>query len=88
MMTEEEAKGKWCPHVRVARLETLGRNDFIVGGTNRDALGRVAMPASCLCLASACMAWRWALGVAEDASGNEYSAPSTTRGYCGLAGKP
>ena len=48
------------------------------------------------CQGSRCMAWRWAVqkrlvvDPADDALANEYyvSEPSTTHGYCGLAGRP
>lgn len=38
------------------------------------------------CLATSCMAWRWAQALTP--SGQKTDAPSKTHGYCGLAGKP
>lgn len=46
-----------------------------------------AVPSSCLCVASACMAWRWTRTNIDDGEGG--TKPSTdTYGYCGLAGVP
>ena len=82
-MTEEEARGKWCP--------------LIASGDQRDR-----------CLASGCMAWRWAIPGKFDAiqkhreetgcslmEAKEYVdrnhpelTMTPTRGYCGLVGRP
>lgn len=55
-MTEAEAKTKWCPFAR--------SYDYVTGAEipvplNRDTTG--GPDVHCLCLASACMAWRWHL---------------------------
>ena len=63
ILTEDQAKTKWCPEVRL--IEDHGKNIL----NNRGELGDV------LCLASGCMAWRWATG--------EHKA----KGYCGRAGE-
>lgn len=83
LTTEAEAKEKWCPHVRGARIEPLGhlRPDLVgvvavVGGCNADTIGGVRVPASCRCIASACMQWRW----------HDVTKGAKRRGYCGLAG--
>lgn len=74
-MTEDEAKTKWCPFARgsLCREESLGDTTVgvVIGGTgyNRGlvvsddgkTLG-LTTPASCFCIASACMAWRWIPG--------------------------
>lgn len=63
LLTEQQAKSKWCPHARVIRWETLNQGetsvDHLIGGTNRDALGKTKNPGSCRCIAGECMAWRW-----------------------------
>lgn len=47
MLTEEQAKLKWCPHQR--------HSEQGVGGSyNRPSSGGFS------CIASECMAWRWA----------------------------
>lgn len=73
-MTEDEAKTKWCPFARV--LSSLQH-----GIGNRDVRGGSYSPGA-LCIASACMAWRWDV---EGATANE-THYSSTHGYCGLAG--
>lgn len=91
MLTESEAKTKWCPHARVARVTDSGagvagnrvsdQNTLFCGDSN---------PTSARWLASACMAWRWAMEVHEndDPRLPDTVKPSTTRGFCGLAGQP
>lgn len=68
-MTEDEAKKKWCPFVR--HLGDEGRASY-----NVNAIGR--RPATANCVASACMAWRWAYN--PDLNAPRY------HGGCGLAG--
>ena len=46
-MTEEEAKTKWCPMVRLG--DSGGNNQLLLGGTH-STLGH--------CIGSACMMWR------------------------------
>lgn len=97
MMTEQEAATRWCPFARVARVETTNQGasaSVVVGGVNRDALGKSSNPiASCRCIASACMAWRWLYDAKPklDAKGRRTGRETVTRsesGYCGIAGKP
>ena len=47
-MTEEEAKTKWCPMVRMNLCYEAGKE---VGSWNRDG-------GDCMCIASDCMMWR------------------------------
>lgn len=76
MMTEEEAKKKWCPHTQVAVVESGA-------ASNRESFALASQKGYDLCLGSACMAWRWSVGpMANDAPDVKY------KGYCGLAGKP
>jgi hypothetical protein len=74
MMTEAEAKKKWCPHIRI----TTGVHESM------SITNRCDTPTMTNCIASECMAWRWAneRGLRSDGA----SVPVT--GYCGLAGKP
>lgn len=74
-MTEDEAKTKWCPHVRLS-----GRDNRADG----------AQPQAVTCIGSACMAWRAIREEVSgtDADGFGYVRSPVTGGYCGLAGKP
>lgn len=81
MISEEEARKKWCPHARV--WEQHGECG---GGTNRHAgvkKGQDGKPrilrGNAMCIASECMAWR--------RSHFDEAALQWT-GYCGLAGAP
>jgi hypothetical protein len=70
LLTEDEAKTKWCP---LARATNLG--DLPVSVNRRGN----APDTDCLCIASACMAWRFVPGTGYE--------PATV-GYCGAFGKP
>jgi len=93
MMTEDEAKTKWCPMAR--NLGTLlqaakpGDKDYVVacGSQNRGyAMGGPLY--NSLCIGSACMAWRWARepDPADDHPFIEKFV--SVRGYCGAFGRP
>ncbi len=74
-MTEAEMKKTWCPHVRTGLTAGMSVNRHVA-----DAAGAVdGVYDETRCLGSGCSQWRW-WSVAGTAS--------TTRGYCGLAGKP
>lgn len=99
MLTEDEAKTKWCPFARV-------RGKYDDGPTsafNRCPPFDNALVPECRCIASECMAWRQGLkrnpdwkprhgmmsGIEEhpDAREPPYIVDAE-RGYCGLAGRP
>ncbi|WP_075217178.1 hypothetical protein [Mongoliimonas terrestris] len=73
-VTEEQAKTKWCPFVRIEgsnRLHNTMTDGF-------DAEHRFQH-----CLGSTCMAWRgFTVSHARGYGGVEH------HGYCGLAGRP
>lgn len=74
--TENVAKTKWCPH---ARLRDAGDC-----ATNRNVRGEGRQEARCL--ASGCMAWKWASGFSPDElqSRKSYNPnPDVPKGYCG-----
>ena len=75
MMTEAEAKTKWCPMVRFV-MQSGG------AAYNRSEDGGPIIRTACI--ASACMAWR------AEMIGDDANEPlvKTARGHCGLAGRP
>lgn len=88
-MTEEEARKKWCPHVRqsaVMRQED-GREHLIT--YNRSYTENLP---GCRCIAADCMAWRWeSKPIPGNRTNNDFDVPGSDTpgiGYCGLAGKP
>ena len=79
MHTEDEAKKMWCPHVRIG--DDQGASASINRAWSRGC------PDAANCIASKCMAWRWALSP-EDAESEWNDDHQQPTGYCGLAGKP
>jgi translation initiation factor RLI1 len=78
-MTEDEAKQKWCPMVRMDK-ETFGNRfedgDNVLHNSN--------------CIGSACMMWREnfePVGVMDE-RGLACIEMKNAGGFCGLAGKP
>jgi hypothetical protein len=86
LLTETEAMKRWCPFARGASRAPAGNSI----ASNRDHAGNVN--ASCLCITSNCMAWRWG----PDASmkdgrlhaGHINGGEVIELGYCGAAGLP
>ncbi len=74
MLTEEQARTKWCPFAQV---------EYDKFPVNR--LYSEPNPGACHCNASDCMAWRWFVET-EQTEGSTSTVPE--RGYCGLAGRP
>lgn len=85
--TEEEAKTKWCPFTRAAIDVVDGAHVIDFTSANRSERG---LPAVTLCVASACMAWRWGEEPLEPAlDPNKPPPPEYPReGYCGAFGAP
>ncbi len=83
MMTEEEARGKWCP---------MSRSGVDGGGMNRSPttppLG--TLNGSCRCIASDCAMWRWAgpVDIWQDGTAHRPHTGGIAAGHCGLAGRP
>ena len=75
-MTEEEAKTKWCPHVRVTTLDEKI-------ASNRGRYVRDDIDTNCI--GSACMMWRQ-IDLSRVPM-DELHKYSKGDGYCGLAGK-
>lgn len=76
MLTEAEAKTKWCPFARIT-LQHDGTNvSWNRICTDDDKL---SLTEHVRCIASECMAWRWE-------GGNPPAPNHYKHGYCGLAG--
>lgn len=97
LLTEEEAKTRWCPFVRMSNGPDGSWN------TMRDVRDETAY----FCRGSACMAWRigesakkkvqsvvsgdsafWVDVAAPEYANRQALEVRDGRGYCGLAGKP
>ena len=101
ILTEQEAKERWCPFVRYTSIRGQGINRWV------DDADRQVNPEPARCIASQCMAWRWGQPSTETkwfakppetdewrfASGENNGANYTRarpnrRGFCGLAWRP
>lgn len=91
-MTEQEAKTKWCPMVRIA-IEVegalIGINTEVLPG-EQDA--PTEFKSATRCIGSACMMWRESrklVNAQDRAGGTPIWVPTSEpsgHGYCGLAG--
>lgn len=82
MHTTEQAKLLWCPMVRVGVVPEAGGPL-----TCNDPSGYFKGT----CIADKCAMWRWKAGLVRSRNDRESRMvlkPSTTHGYCGLAGSP
>ena len=77
-MTEDEAKTKWCPHVRIADT----------GADNAVACNRyTSEDYGSNCIASDCMMWRWGNDGAKSLGQQQAEGVGIIEqngGYCGL----
>ena len=81
IVTEEQAKTKWCPFARVpVETETL---EWVVGN-RANQTGPGGLYKGSKCIASQCMAFRL-IPIEPYADSSD---PPPKRGYCGLAGTP
>lgn len=90
LVTEEEAKTKWCPEVRTGLTAGMAVNRHIA-----DAPGaKDGVYDETRCIGSACMAWRWHAWTAYVPSAEPEAhfvaeaRVSFTHGFCGKAGAP
>jgi hypothetical protein len=104
MLTEKQAKERWCPFGRSYVWAGPGRDgqpvtiNRYVQETDAQFTGELRpLPttphADCLCIASRCMAWRWLsgrpkLGLEISPDGISRVPDEDQEGYCGLAGRP
>lgn len=89
MLTEEEAKTKWCFHFIASHTNPRERGALRVKSGDEVSPSTPIPPFAHACIGSACMAWR-ATSVNELTevvfAGTREGKPGT--GFCGLAGKP
>lgn len=85
IMTETEAKKKWCPLARVATtVDTHSgpvQGPIAIGSANRFSEGTHAF-----CIASGCMAWRVARPDKQKPDMSQFGKGDL--GYCGAFGEP
>lgn len=93
MLTEKEAKEKWCPFARVfmgdwpqkttgSACNRIMTTEPEEGQTSAD---NYILDNDNKCIGSDCMAWRWRRRYENDDRDEKISHCT---GYCGLAGKP
>lgn len=75
-MTEDEARHRWCPFVRVGAAD-MGHGYYSNRGTWAPSVEKLNVK----CLGAQCMAWRWSL---DPYQAEDCKLPS--RGFCGLVG--
>lgn len=88
MHTEEEARTKWCPEVRINLFHVDTAKDLVsVSATsNRHPQHELMqLPTEYQCIAGSCMHWRWQYPLTVKMTEDEAKA---RRGYCGLSGEP
>lgn len=91
MITEKEARTKWCPFARVSMWfeiakKTVGAEQLaqrFAVSVNRAPETVSGISEQCKCVGSECMAWRFLEKTTNDGEPDENSV-----GFCGLAGKP
>ena len=82
-MTEEDAKKKWCPMVRMD-MSTIYGPEFVRSmPVNKAYLSPMQVWEGAKCIGAACMMWR----IQVYSSVQRLPDPHI-EGYCGLAGKP
>jgi hypothetical protein len=103
LLTEEEAKQKWCPMVRLVAVS--GKNEVINHTSYNRAMHvtdiQMINPCGSFCIVSDCMMWRredqetWIDRIEESRkkscpamSAQEAADLLPRQGYCGLGGKP
>lgn len=89
IVTEEEAKTKWCPESRklVQIITAKDRNPIDATSANRSSEdGPITS-----CIGSACMAWQWldqTIMVPDQTIIRDVIRDPASLGFCGKAGKP
>ena len=80
IVTEQEARTKWCPHARLGNNPGCNRAADVTGPW-RDRVPKA------LCIASECMAWKWKQNHSPEEREQRkvhHLAAEVPLGYCGL----
>lgn len=59
MLTEKEARERWCPFSRLVAMDGDITHAGAPTGYNRPDSKTLGIPSSANCIGSLCMAWRW-----------------------------
>lgn len=93
MMTEQEARQRWCPFSRYSVYDKPSSNRWKQSAPESEP--HALNPIPCRCIASDCMAWRWHdewQSATEEGVGGDLVVRLKRKqgepklGYCGLAG--
>lgn len=93
LMTEEEARARWCPFARVPLYAAQPVQEESPTAANRAPPGasdstRAGVDRETRCLGGECMAWRWEpLASIVDSQRLLGEPIEPKRGSCGLAGR-
>lgn len=84
LVTESQAKTKWCPMVRYTVSDVIGdatppRNRWVSSDDKN------LNPSASCCIGRECMMWQWAEAFHEDFG---VTPDEGSLGFCGLAGHP
>lgn len=93
-MTEEDAKGRWCPFVRLVHgsigTQSTSHRDGQPAYNRLVDEAKYSFPKAGGCLGSACMAWRWVpsnhMRGVPNRDGEVEFVSVREHGFCGLAG--
>ncbi len=88
ILTEKEAKTKWCPEVRMIDEREEFKNQNSSNRTFSVLEELDPNPSFSCCIASDCMMWRYKEYEYVKVENVAPSDKKTLEGYCGLAGKP
>ena len=84
MLSERQAREKWCPFARTAAFECQTATSESAATFNRPWIENAMSKDDCSCVASECMAWRWYEPATYDVDTGKEMSPAV--GFCGLAG--
>ena len=93
ILTEDEAKTKWCPEVRTGLNAGMAVNHHVGQSRNDRHAGDVHEETRCI--ASGCCMWRWYGWLLAGGGPDVYSVQTNDpghnavhHGFCGKAGRP